>query len=109
MGLKAQMKSFSPPQTFCKTARCPSSETLLGYHRHLVTIIERLSIEKHLRDCDFCSAELQLLKRHRYDFTEDRIDEMPSDLRGVATALLGRTRQFSQMGNFVPYAGQHSH
>jgi glutaredoxin len=81
----------------------------LGYRRQLVTILERLSIEKHLRNCDFCSAELQLLKRHGPEIQEDPISEMPSNIRQLATTLLGQTRSLTPVSNFIPYSGQLSH
>ena len=104
-----QMKSVSSPQTFCKTTRCPSSETLLRYRRHLVTIRERLSIDKHLRDCDFCSAELQLLKRHGSEYEDDRTAEMPLNLRQFAATLLGKTTYLKHLGGFTTCGGQLSH
>jgi lipoate synthase len=93
-----QMKPVSSMRTFCKTARCPSSEMLLRYRRRYVTITERLSTEKHLRECDFCSAELQLLQRIQVEVEEPRVAEMPSNLRRLAENFLGRTRELSQIG-----------
>ena len=92
------MKPISSIRNFCKTARCPSSEMLLRYRRRHVTITERLSTEKHLRECDFCSAELQLLQRHQVEVEEPRVAEMPSNLRRLAENFLGNTRELSQMG-----------
>jgi len=71
---------------------------LLRYRRRHVAITERLSTEKHLRECDFCSAELQLLQRHQVEVEEPRVAEMPSNLRRLAENFLGNTRELSQMG-----------
>jgi len=110
MGVRiSKMKSASGAQRFRKTARCPSSETLLGFRRSQVTIAERLLIEAHLRECDFCSAELELLKRHRHDVREDSISEMPSGVRRLATTLLGKTKSLSRMPDFIACGGQLSH
>ena len=76
---------------FCKTSTCPSSETLLRYRRHRLSFGDRAAIETHLRACDFCSAELQLLMRHRSSLEEYRSVEMPSQLRRLAEDLLTRT------------------
>jgi hypothetical protein len=74
-----------------------------------VTIIERLLIETHLRECDFCSAELELLKRHRHDVRDDSISEMPSGVRRLAKTLLGQTKSLARLSNFIAYGGQLSH
>jgi hypothetical protein len=103
------MKSVSCAQRFRKTARCPSSETLLGFRRSRVTISERLLIEAHLRECDFCSAELELLKRHRHDVRDDSIAEMPTGVRRLATTLLCKTKSMTHVPNFIAYGGQLSH
>ena len=102
------MKSVSPATEFCKTARCPSSETLLLYRRRQVTFADRRIIEKHLRGCEFCGAELQLLKRHRYEIQESRAVEMPVHLRTLAESLLRRT-QLMPSKPLIVYLGQLSH
>jgi len=85
-------------QKFCKTARCPSSEALLQYRRHAVTIGELLAIDRHLRDCDFCSAEMQLLKRHRPEAEETEMVELPTDLQRLAAGILTRPGSLSRIG-----------
>jgi hypothetical protein len=76
---------------FCKTADCPSSQSLLRYRRHRLPIGDRAAIETHLRGCDFCSAELQLLMRHRSTGEKYRLVEMPRQLRRLAEDLLTRS------------------
>ena len=93
------MKSVSSAQRFCKTVRCPSSEELLRYRRRTLMITERFVIEKHLRDCEFCSAELELLKRHRFYIERASTAEMPSNLRRLAEHLFSRRRDLSRAGN----------
>ena len=80
----------SAASDFRKTAECPSSEELLGYHRHRLVINDRASIQIHLHQCDFCSAELQLLMRHRDDVAESSCAKMPAQLRELAEKLLAR-------------------
>jgi hypothetical protein len=83
-------KHSSAAGDFRKTAECPSSQALLGYHRHGLVITDRVSIEIHLRQCDFCNAELQLLMRHRGAVGESPGAEMPTQLRELAERLLAR-------------------
>src|SRR4030095_11806274 len=93
------MRHSSTANHFCKTTRCPSSQTLLQYHRHRLPIADRAEIEIHLRVCDFCNAELQLLMRHRNYVEEYRLVEMPGQLRKLAEDLLTRsTIQFAPAG-----------
>ena len=81
--------SSTSVKKFCKTAACPSSEELLDHHRHRLPLHERAAIEIHLRGCDFCSAELELLKCYRAGETAAcRVAEMPRDFRRVAEDLL---------------------
>ena len=89
--LEGQMKPIYSPSSFCKTTRCPSSETLLRYRRHRLPIRDRSTVESHLGQCEFCSAELQLLKRHRSELEEYRAVEIPTQLRRLAEDLLGKT------------------
>lgn len=85
------MRHSKPGNHFCKTSRCPSSQTLLRYRRHRLPIAERAEIEIHLRVCDFCNAELQLLTRHRNYVEDSRIVEMPGQLRKLAEDLLSKS------------------
>ena len=48
-------------------------------------------VETHLRHCEFCSAELQLLKRHRNELEEYRAVEIPIQLRRLGEDLLSKT------------------
>ena len=74
---------------FRKSIACPTSETLLAYQQD-----GRLSggengwVESHLGCCDFCRAELQLLKRYRSVTERLTLAEIPVALRELATSLL---------------------
>ena len=87
---------------FCKTARCPTSQALLAYHRLDLPTKDHVSIETHLTSCDFCGAELQLLKRYRGEAEEYLFVEMPSQLRRLAEDLLKSSdatiRGFAELG-----------
>ena len=89
--LERQMKPSNSPPEFCKTTRCPSSETLLRYRRRRLPIKDRATVETHLGHCEFCSAELQLLRRHQNELEEYRAVEMPAQLRRLAEDLLSKT------------------
>src|SRR6266545_8293941 len=78
----------SAAANFRKTAECPSSQTLLSYHRYRLAITDRMSIQIHLSRCDFCNAELQLLMRHRVEVGESSCANMPAQLRELAEKLL---------------------
>jgi len=78
-------------RAFCKTAGCPSSQTLLRYRCQPVPAAEKARIENHLRDCDFCNAELQLLMRFGISPEQYRLAAMPGQLRRLAEPLLATT------------------
>jgi hypothetical protein len=61
---------------------------LLRYRRHGLSTAAREGIDIHLKACDFCSAELQLLMRHRSSPEEYRLVEMPRQLRRMAEQML---------------------
>jgi hypothetical protein len=103
------MNSVVSAQNFCKTARCPSSEMLLRYREHVVSVADRIFIRKHLIDCDFCSAEFELLKRHQLEPEESRLVEMPMQLRRIAESLFVKNRALSRISNVVVCSGPISH
>lgn len=77
---------------FCKTVCCPTSQALLAFQRMVPANTDRAYIEDHLEYCDFCSAELQLLTRHRCDGEEYSFVEMPTQFRQLAEDLLKRSK-----------------
>ena len=84
---------------FRKRISCPSSETLLAFLGYRLRYDESVRIENHLVTCDFCSAEMQLLSRHRSDNEEYAFVEMPAQLRRLAEDLLRRgTEPFKAFG-----------
>ena len=100
--LYGQMKTTHSSSGFCKTTRCPSAETLLRYRRRRLPIRNRATVETHLRQCEFCSAELQLLERHRNELEEYRAAEMPIQLRRLAEDLLSKTaRRLSLISELI--------
>ena len=89
---RAMSPSFLKPN-FRKTMQCPSSQTLLRYRRQKLPKTDADEIEIHLQQCDFCSAELQLLSRHRNVEENHRLAEIPVRLRRLAEDLLFRRRE----------------
>jgi hypothetical protein len=87
---------------FCKTARCPTSQALLAYHRSPLPTKGPVYIKDHLASCDFCSAELQLLTQYCNDVEEYSFAEMPAQLRRLAEDLLktgtATIRGFAELG-----------
>jgi hypothetical protein len=61
-------------------------------------------IDRHLRDCDFCSAEIHLLKRHRAAAETTDVVEMPSHLRGLAENLFTRRTKIMRMSGFMVHS-----
>src|SRR5689334_21035482 len=94
--IELQPMPSSSSKRFCKTAACPASEKLLDHRQHRLPLYDRAAIEIHLRICDFCSAEMQLLKCYRAgESSVSRATEMPLDFRRLAEDLLSNaTRRF---------------
>ena len=103
------MKTSGTTASFRKTAACPASATLLSFRANGLSGEVAGLVKDHLKVCDFCSAELELLKRHRHDVRDDSIAEMPTGVRRLATTLLGQTRSLAQVTNFIAHGGQLSH
>jgi hypothetical protein len=103
------MSAVSYLKDFCKTARCPSSEMLLSYRLQRSAVAEQIVIQSHLRDCDFCSAELQLLKLHQHEIEHPKPSEVPSQIRRLAETVLLGNRALLPMRNVVVYTGPLSH
>jgi hypothetical protein len=74
---------------FCKKATCPSSESLLAHRTSSLAVEQRVWVEAHLDECDFCSAEFQLLTEHAPTEEEEcAFVDIPSNLRCLAQSLL---------------------
>jgi hypothetical protein len=87
---------------FRKRATCPSSHELLAYHRSDSARQDDARIRTHLRVCDFCNAELQLLIRYRADLEEATLVEMPAPLRRLAERWLSRSAAaFNELSELV--------
>ena len=82
--------------TFCKSPKCPSSETLLSFQKEEISGKAVQKIEKHLEGCEFCTAEVELYTRFPQSEETLATVEMPIPLYELAQALLGNKRDGSQ-------------
>jgi len=80
-----------PINIFRKSVQCPASETLLSYRREHMTLSSKANVEAHLAHCEFCNAELQLLKRYRWDPQSIALTQIPAELRKLAEEVLRGT------------------
>ncbi len=49
---------------FGKQQSCPSSAEILSCIKGSITPLARVRVEQHVKLCDFCGAEMQLLTKH---------------------------------------------
>jgi hypothetical protein len=84
------MKTSKTILPFRKTAACPASATLVSFRcRNLPTTLAT-SVKEHLKNCDFCCAELRLLAHHQSGITRYPVPEIPINLRILAESILNR-------------------
>jgi hypothetical protein len=94
--MKRMMKLLSLPlKVFAKSATCPSAEALLGFSKSPQASGRTEPIASHLNECDFCRAELQLLKRFPCKAEPIATAEMPPSLRVLAESILGQSHRTS--------------
>jgi len=76
---------------FSKTTACPASATLLSFRCENLPAETATSIQEHLKDCDFCCAELTLLAHHEPAATGGyKVPEIPMNLRILAESILAK-------------------
>jgi len=84
------MKTSRTTLDFRKTAACPASATLLSFRCQNLPGELVISVKEHLRDCDFCCAELRLLAHHQPGSIKYHVPEIPMNLRILAESILSR-------------------
>jgi hypothetical protein len=84
------MKGQKKTTTFRKTTACPSSTTLLYFRTQKLSGEISTLVNYHLQVCDFCRAELMLLAHHRLSRSEQKVPEIPMNLRILAESILNR-------------------
>jgi len=95
--------------TFCKSAKCPTSEDLLAFERGGGLPAKKSEeIWTHLTGCEFCAAEVEFYAR--YPQTADEEDagettarvEIPLPLYQLAKALLNnKHKDFSLLDSLL--------
>jgi hypothetical protein len=84
------MKTARTTLPFRKTATCPASATLVSFRCQNLPAELATSVKDHLRDCDFCGAELRLLAHHQQATIKYTTPEIPMNLRILAESILNR-------------------
>jgi hypothetical protein len=88
-----------PVKVFAKSATCPSSEKLLAFAKSQLPSQTEF-IVSHLEYCDFCRAELQLLKRFPARPEIIAEGEIPASLRTLAESILRTTHNSQPLRSF---------
>jgi len=85
------MKTSRTILPFRKTAACPDSAKLVSFRCQNLPAEIATSVKEHLKDCDFCCAELTLLAHHEPAATAGhKAPEIPMNLRILAESILNR-------------------
>ena len=84
------MKTARTMFPFRKTTACPASATLVSFRCQNLPAELADSVKEHLRDCDFCDAELRLLAHHQPTAVKYTTPEIPMNLRILAESILNR-------------------
>ena len=85
------MKGSKQTTPFCKTASCPSANTLLSFRNGDLTQQISTLVTYHLNLCDFCRCEILLLAHHqRRSRVSQRTPEIPMNLRILAESILSQ-------------------
>jgi hypothetical protein len=84
--------------TFCKSPKCPSSESLLSYQKGEASEKTAQKIEKHLEGCEFCTAEVEFYNRFpQSEEFQTATVEIPIPLLELAQALLTNKSEGSRL------------
>lgn len=88
--LKGACKAMSVENSFgfSKLRTCPSSNVLNEFARRALAVEERQIVKSHLHRCDFCGAELRLLKRNAAHDVPPRLARIPLALLLLAEMSL---------------------
>ena len=87
-----------PLTIFGKSAKCPSSQTLLAFVGSRLAAGRSEFISAHLDECEFCRAELQLLERFPNEPEQAVVREIPPRLRVLAESVLRKSRGLRAFG-----------
>jgi hypothetical protein len=90
---------------FRKNQHCPSSEKLLAFQKGETRTSVGEFIKRHLTDCEFCSAEVELYAR--YPQSDDPVGkaDIPPYLFELAEALLTKKgREYKSLNKLISEA-----
>ncbi len=88
--------------SFCKNAKCPSSEVLLEFQSGSILGTEKAKILRHLADCEFCASEIDFYAHHPQTDEPIATVEIPLPLYELAEALLGnKNNDFSSLNSLL--------
>ena len=89
----------SSSQKFQKKLTCPEANTILLFLSGELSARNAEPIARHLRKCDFCGAEAELLSRHPFQANSIDSPMIPEPLRLLAESLLiGRASDLDDLG-----------
>ena len=81
---------------FSKQSNCPPSATLAAYSQDALPLLAQQVTEVHLKACDFCGAELQLLARAA---RQEAIPPAPTPPMPFALRLYAESQLAVQVGD----------
>ena len=73
---------------FCKNEDCPSSQQLLAYQNGDMSRSKMPEIRRHLKSCEFCSAEVEFYSHYPQEEGSSEAAAIPGPLFELAEALL---------------------
>jgi hypothetical protein len=73
---------------FCKSEDCPSSQQLLAYQTGDLSRQKSAEIRRHLKSCEFCSAEVEFYSHYPQEEGFSETAAIPAPLFELAEALL---------------------
>ena len=73
---------------FCKNEDCPSSQQLLEFQSGDLSRTRGIEIRKHLKSCEFCSAEVEFYSHYPQAEGASETADIPAPLFELAEALL---------------------
>lgn len=87
---------------FHKNSNCPTSQALLAFQNSETSTINSASLQKHLSECEFCAAEIELYA-HCPQAVEECVEtEIPAALYELAEALLNnKQKNFSLLNKLL--------
>ena len=91
----------SPIGNFCKNEDCPASDRLLAFQNGSLQSSARAEISDHLRECEFCEAEVEIYKLYPPVEETITVGKMPEPLFELANALLRNERDLSPLYRLV--------